>query len=246
MILIAAVLGAVVGSFLNVVIHRLPRGESLVRPGSRCPRCGTGIHWYYNLPLLGWLIVRGKCAECHQPISARYPAVEALTAVCFILPVTLGSSGWRVVLEWAFLAILIAIAFIDLEHQIIPNVIVLPAAAAGLAAAIALEPKHWWEFLIGSACAAVFLLLLALIWPGGMGLGDVKMALLMGAVLGRYVIVAVFLGFLFGGLVGILLILLGLRGRRDRIPFGPFLAMGSAVALLWGEKILTTYLTMYH
>src|SRR5680860_984550 len=97
-----------------------------------------------------------------------------------------------------------------------------------------------------NAIAAVFLLLLALIWPGGMGLGDVKMALLMGAVLGRYVIVAVFLGFLFGGLVGILLILLGLRGRRDRIPFGPFLAMGSAVALLWGEKILTTYLTMYH
>lgn len=246
MVIVSLVLGSVVGSFLNVVIHRLPLGQSLVRPGSRCPRCESPISWYHNVPLIGWLMLRGKCANCGRGISPRYPAVEALTAGSFVLPILLGMSGWRVLLAWGFLAVLISVAFIDLEHQIIPNKIVLPASVVGLAAAVALNPEHWWEFLAGSLGAGAFLMVLALLWPGGMGLGDVKLALFMGAVLGRYVAVALFFGFLLGGLVGVLLIASRLRGRRDRIPFGPFLALGSAVGLFWGEGIMTAYLGMYH
>ena len=137
---------------------------------------------------------------------------------------------------------MIVIAFIDLDHMIIPNVIVLPAALVGLAASIALDPGRWWVYLVAAVGSSLFLFVLALIWPGGMGMGDVKLALLMGAVLGAVVVVAFFLAFLFGAVVGLVLILSKRKGRKDAIPFGPYLALGSVMALLYGPWMLDTYL----
>ncbi|MCL5943101.1 MAG: A24 family peptidase, partial [Actinobacteria bacterium] len=150
----------------------------------------------------------------------------------------------RAVLVMAFLAVLVTITFIDMDHQIIPDRIVLPAAGVGLVAASALEPGRWWVYVVSSLGAAGFLLAIGLLWAGGMGFGDVKMALMMGAVLGSAVIVAMFVSFLVGGLTGVALVLAGRKGRRDKVPFGPFLAVGSAVAALWGPAILDAYLRL--
>ena len=242
---VSLLFGLVIGSFLNVVVYRLPRRESLVRPGSHCPRCGHAIRWYHNLPVAGWLILRGHCRDCGERISWRYPLVESLTGGLFVAAFFVFGLGGRLLLGWAFIAIMIIIVFIDLDHQIIPDKIVLPAAAAGLAASIALRPSGWWEYLVAAAGAAGFLFVIALIWAGGMGFGDVKMALLMGAVLGRSVIVALFLAFFLGGIVGVALIATKVKSRKDRIPFGPFLAAGSIIALLCGQAILDLYLSLF-
>lgn len=242
---VSLLLGLVIGSFLNVVVYRLPRGESLVRPGSHCPRCDHAIRWYHNLPVAGWLILRGRCRDCGARISWRYPFVEALMGGLFVAAFLVFGLGGRLLLGWAFISAMIAIVFIDLDHQIIPDKIVLPGAVVCLAASTALRPSGWWEYLLAAAGAAGFLLVIALIWAGGMGFGDVKMALLMGAVLGRSVIVAMFLAFLIGGIVGVVLIATKARSRKDRIPFGPFLAAGSIIALLCGQVILDLYLRLF-
>jgi leader peptidase (prepilin peptidase)/N-methyltransferase len=241
----ATLFGLVLGSFLNVVIYRVPRHESIVWPGSRCPSCGHEIRWYDNLPLVGWALLRGRCRDCGDPISRRYPLVEGVTGILFLAAFLVYGLQARLLLTWAFLAVLVVITFIDIDFFIIPDTIVLPAAAVGLAASIALAPHHWWEYVVAAFGAAAFLLLLALIWAGGMGMGDVKMALLMGAVLGRYVVVALFLAFLVGGIVGIGLMVAKLKKRTDRIPFGPYLAAGSAIAALWGANILNGYLKVF-
>lgn len=241
----SCVLGLVVGSFLNVVIYRLPRRESLVRPGSHCPVCGVAIRWFDNVPLLSWVLLRGRCRSCKTAISCRYPFVEALTAATFGLAAWRWGLSWQLPVSWIFLAGLIAIAFIDLEHMIIPNSIVLPGTVVGLAASIALRPGSWWVYIAGSLGAAAFMLVLALLWSGGMGPGDIKMALFMGAFLGEQVLVALFFAFLSGALVGLYLILVRKQSRKTRVPFGPFLALGSLIALYLGEPILRTYLDLY-
>ncbi|GAB4248654.1 MAG: A24 family peptidase [Thermoleophilia bacterium] len=241
---VAALAGLVIGSFLNVVIYRLPRKESLVRPGSHCPQCGRPVRWYDNVPVLSWLALRGRCRDCGERIAWRYPAVEALTGGSFLLAEVVYGPHPRAVLVMAFLAVLVTITFIDIDHQIIPDRIVLPAAGVGLVAASALEPGRWWVYVVSSLGAGGFLLAIGLLWAGGMGFGDVKMALMMGAVLGSAVIVAMFVSFLVGGLTGVALVLAGRKGRRDKVPFGPFLAVGSAVAALWGPAILDAYLRL--
>ena len=168
----------------------------------------------------------------------------AITALGFLLAYLQFDLSWRLLEACAFICVMIVIAFIDLDHMIIPNVIVLPAALVGLAASIALDPARWWVYLVAAVGSSLFLFVLALIWPGGMGMGDVKLALLMGAVLGAVVVVAFFLAFLFGAIVGLVLILSKRKGRKDAIPFGPYLALGSVIALLYGPWMLDSYLGM--
>jgi len=243
---VALVLGLALGSFLNVVIYRLPRRESLVRPGSHCPECGHAIRFYDNVPILSWLTLRGRCRDCGARISVRYPVVEAITGVAFVLALWRFGLEWPLLVSWAFIAAMVAVAFIDYDHMIIPNRIVLPGAVLGLVASITLHPQRWWVYVAGSLGAAGFLFVLALIWPGGMGPGDIKLALFMGAVLGAYVMVALFAAFLFGSMVGIFMLLVQKRSRKEKIPFGPYLAMGAIIAALVGETLLNSYLRVYN
>jgi leader peptidase (prepilin peptidase) / N-methyltransferase len=243
---VALVLGLAVGSFLNVVIYRLPRHESLVRPGSHCPSCGAPIRFYDNVPIISWLLLRGRCRDCRSSISARYPLVEAITGVSFVLAFWRFGQDWRLLVAWAFIAAMVAVAFIDYDHMIIPNKIVLPGAVMGLVASMALDPQRWWVYIAGSLGAGTFMFALALIWPGGMGPGDIKMALFMGAVLGAYVMVALFAAFLLGSLVGVFMLVVQKRSRKEKIPFGPYLAMGAILAALVGETLLNSYLRVYN
>ncbi len=245
-IVIALLFGLTIGSFLNVVIYRLPRHESLSRPGSHCPNCNTAIRWYDNIPVVSWVILRARCRKCGRPIAIRYPIVEAMTGIGFAL------AAWRFGLDWpalvgcAFIASLIAIAFIDFDEMIIPDVIVLPGTIIGLGASIALSPDRWWVYLVSSVGCAVFFLALVLLWPGGgMGLGDAKMGLFMGAVLGPKVLVAVFVAFLLGSVVGVYLLATKKASRKSKLPFGPFLAVGAALALFVGQMLIEAYTSIY-
>lgn len=237
--------GLVVGSFLNVLIYRLPRHESLVRPGSHCPGCDTAIRWYDNVPLVSWIVLHGRCRACRTRISCRYPLVESMTAVGFVLAMWRFDMSWPLLVAWAFIAAMIAIAFIDWDHMIIPNRIVLPGAAIGLAASVAIHPQRWWVYLAASAGAAAFMFALVMLWPGGMGPGDVKMALFMGAVLGSKVIVGLFAAFFLGSVVGVFMMVVLKRSRKTKIPFGPYLAAGSVIALFVGEQIVRAYMSLF-
>jgi len=191
-------------------------------------------------------MLRGKCRTCRAPISARYLLVEAITGASFVLAFWRFGLDWRLLVAWAFIAAMVAVAFIDYDHMIIPNKIVLPGAVMGLLASMALDPQRWWVYVAGSLGAAAFMFALALIWPGGMGPGDIKLALFMGAVLGAYVMVALFVAFLLGSLVGIFMLLVQKRSRKEKIPFGPYLAMGAILAALVGETLLNSYLGVYN
>jgi leader peptidase (prepilin peptidase)/N-methyltransferase len=241
---IAAPFGLIIGSFLNVVAYRLPRKESLVRPGSRCPGCGTAIKTYDNVPVLGWLLLRGRCRSCRAPISPRYPVVEAITAALAVAVVLTKHSSVNVTLGLVLVGVLVPIALIDLDHRIIPNKITLPAAVAAVAIGVALDLSRVPEQLIAGAAAAGFLLAFALLYPRGMGMGDVKLAGVLGLFLGRYVAVAILAGVLLGTIMGAAVMArLGVeKGRKTAIPFGPFLAVGGLLGLFAGPAIVHWYL----
>jgi leader peptidase (prepilin peptidase)/N-methyltransferase len=240
----AAIGGLIVGSFLNVVSYRLPRRESLVAPGSRCPRCGTAIKPYDNLPVLGWLLLRGRCRSCHERISARYPLVEATCAALALAVVLARHSAHDVALGLALVAVLVPVAVIDLDHRTIPNRITLPAAIAAVAIGLATRPAGVPEQLIAAAAAGGFLLAFALAYPRGMGMGDVKLAAVMGLFLGPSVAVAVLAGVLAATVVGAAIMArVGVgQGRKTAVPFGPFLALGGVVALFAGPALVHWYL----
>jgi leader peptidase (prepilin peptidase) / N-methyltransferase len=241
---LAAVYGAVIGSFLNVVVYRLPRHESLVTPGSRCPSCNATIKPYDNVPVLGWLLLRGRCRACAAPISPRYPAVEALTAVLVVAVVLIRHSAHDIALGLVLVVVLMPVALIDLEHRVIPNKITLPAALAAIAVGAVTRPGGVPEQLIAGAAAGGFLLLFALAYPRGMGMGDVKLAAVLGLFLGREVGVALMVGVVSATLVGVAIMArdgVG-EGRKTAVPFGPFLALGGVVALLVGGPIVHWYL----
>jgi leader peptidase (prepilin peptidase) / N-methyltransferase len=240
----AGVLGATVGSFLNVVAYRLPRRESLVRPGSRCPGCGTAIRPHDNLPVVGWLLLRGRCRSCRAAISPRYPIVEAITAALAVAVVLSKHSAVDLVLGLVLVGVLVPVALIDLEHQIIPNKITLPAAVAAVAIGAALDLRGVPEQLIAGAGAGGFLLAFALVYPRGMGIGDVKLAAVLGLFLGRSVGVAILAGVLTGTIIGAAIMArLGVqKGRKTKVPFGPFLALGGVIALFAGPSIVHWYL----
>jgi len=239
---LAGVLGGLIGSFLNVVVHRLPRGESLVSPGSRCPSCGAVVAPYDNVPLVSWLVLRGRCRRCGARISARYPLVELITALAFAAVALARGVDEELALWLPFVAVLIAVAAIDLEHQIIPNRIVAPAAVYGLAASLVIRTDAVPELLAAAAAAFALLLLAALAYPAGMGMGDVKLAGLMGLYLGLSVAPALFTAFIAGSVVGVALLARSPAGNRRRgIPFGPFLALGGFVGVLAGPELIDLY-----
>ena len=241
---IDALFGAVIGSFLNVVAYRLPRHESLVSPGSHCPSCDTAIKPYDNLPVIGWLLLRGRCRAGGVRISARYPAIEALTAVLAVAVVLARHSVHEVALGLVLVTVLVPVAMIDLEHRIIPNAITLPAALAAVGIGVVTKPSGVPEQLIAGAAAGGFLLLFVLAYPRGMGMGDVKLAAVLGLFLGRSVGVALFVGVLAGTVVGaVIMARRGVeQGRKTAVPFGPFLALGGVVALLAGSPLVHWYL----
>ncbi|HUJ55990.1 MAG TPA: prepilin peptidase [Gaiellaceae bacterium] len=232
--------GLALGSFLNVVAARVPLRRSIVSPGSACMSCGHEIAWYDNIPLVSWLALRGRCRSCGAAIPARYPAVELVSALL------VGACIWHfglhaeALVAVLFCLVLVAISATDLEHGIIPNRIVLPAAAVVLLAQTAIRPSPQWA--IGALGASGFLFAAALAAPGGMGMGDVKLALVLGAMLGKSVTVALFVGMLAAFVPAIYLLLrYGMAARKRKLPFGPFLAAGSVVALFWGPQLLDRY-----
>ncbi len=241
---IVAMFGAVVGSFLNVVAYRLPRHESLVSPGSHCPNCNTPVKPYDNVPVLGWLLLRGRCRSCRAPISPRYPAIEGLAAVLAVAVVLTRHSVHDIALGLVLVLVLVPVALIDFEHRIIPNKITLPAAIAAVAIGAVTRPSGVPEQLIAGAAAGGFLLLFALAYPRGMGMGDVKLAAVLGLFLGRSVGVALMVGVLSATLVGVAIMAReGVQeGRKTAVPFGPFLALGGVVAVLAGPQLVHWYL----
>lgn len=235
--------GLAVGSFLNVLAARLPLQRSVVHPASACMSCETEIRWYDNVPLLSYALLRGRCRTCSARIGLRYPAVELVTA----LLVAGCALAFGLTLDAAvaafFCIALVAVSATDLEHRIIPNKIVVPAAVVVLAAQTALHPSPEWA--LAALGASGFLFAAALAYPAGMGMGDVKLALLMGAMLGRTVGVALMLGMLAALVPGIYLLAKhGQKARKMGVPFGPFLALGSVVALFWGHAVLDAYLRL--
>jgi leader peptidase (prepilin peptidase) / N-methyltransferase len=238
----AAVLGALIGSFLNVVIWRLPRGESIVSPGSRCPSCGKPLAAYDNVPVLSWAVLGGRCRSCGAPISPRYPIVELLTAASFAGVVAVRGFDDDLVLELPFVAALIALAGIDLDHKLLPNKIVYPMAAYGVAATALVETADLVEHLIAGAGAFLFLLAAVIAYPRGMGMGDVKLGGTMGLYLGLSVIPAFLVAFLSGTIVGLGIIAReGPGARKKAVPFGVFLALGGIVGVLAGTELIDLY-----
>jgi leader peptidase (prepilin peptidase)/N-methyltransferase len=240
---IFGVLGLLVGSFLNVMIARLPADESLVRPRSHCPHCGHGIRFYDNVPVLSWLLLRGRCRDCRESISARYPLVEALTGALCALAVVAKGGDEDALLAVAFVLVLVPVAFIDLDHRIIPNRILLPGAVAAVVILAVTDPERLPEHLIAGGAAGLFFLLAALAYPSGLGMGDVKLAAVMGLYLGSSVVPALLVALLAGSLVGVTIIARDgvAAGRKTAVPFGPFLALGALVGLFWGPLIVAWY-----
>jgi leader peptidase (prepilin peptidase)/N-methyltransferase len=243
----AGVLGAIVGSFLNVVAYRLPRHESLVTPASHCPNCGTPVKPYDNIPILSWILLRGHCRGCSEPISPRYPLVEAVTAALCVGAVLAHHSATGIALSIVLILLVVPAALIDLEYRIIPNRITALGAVLALGLGIALDPAGEPERLIAGAVAGGFLLIALLAYPGGMGMGDVKLAAVMGLFLGSAVAPAILVALLSGVIAGAVVIARkgAGEGRKTAIPFGPFLALGALVGVFAGQPLVEVYVNHF-
>jgi leader peptidase (prepilin peptidase)/N-methyltransferase len=242
--LIAFVGGLIVGSFVTVVAHRVPRGLSIVGPRSQCPGCGAQIAAYDNIPVLSWVLLRGRARCCGASISPLYPLTELAVGALFAATVLVhGGDPAEIAIDLVFVTMLVAVTLTDLERRIIPNKILLAGAIACVAIALPTDPAGMPERLIAAAGAGGLFFLAALVYPAGMGLGDVKLAAVMGLFLGRSVAPAIFVALLAGSLVGVALIARhGARGRKMAIPFGPFLALGGLVGVLAGGGLIDLYL----
>jgi leader peptidase (prepilin peptidase) / N-methyltransferase len=246
-VIAAALGGLLVGSFLNVVAHRLPRGESLLRPRSRCPGCGTQLRAIDNLPVISWLALRARCHHCGASISARYPIVELVTGALYIAVVASQDDAARIVLGLLLVTALVPITLIDLELRIIPNVITGPAALAAVVTIAALDTDFLPEALIAGAAGGGFFLVAAILYPRGMGMGDVKLAGMLGLYLGRAVAPAIFIALIAGVVVGAAVIARkgATEGRKTAVPFGPFLALGGVIAFFAGADLVDAYLDTF-
>jgi leader peptidase (prepilin peptidase) / N-methyltransferase len=245
--LFACAAGAMIGSFLTVVAHRVPRAESIVAGRSHCPGCGAQIAAYDNVPVFSWLLLRGRSRCCHQHISSRYPLTElALATLYAAVAIRFHDDLGELVVGLIFVSMLVAITLTDLERRIIPDKILLVASALGLVAIAIADPGSLPERLAAAAGAGGVLFLAALAYPGGMGLGDVKLAAAMGLFLGVEVIPALFVALLAGSLVGLAMIARhGAAARKQAIPFGPFLALGGVTALLAGQALIDLYTSTF-
>jgi leader peptidase (prepilin peptidase)/N-methyltransferase len=242
-VVLAALGGLAIGSFLNVVVWRVPRHESLVKPPSHCPGCDALIKPWDNVPVVSWLLLRGRCRSCGEPISVRYPLVEAATALLYVAVVLARHDAAGVALGIALMTILVPVVLIDYDHHIIPNAITAFGAVVALAITLALDRGFVVEQLIAAAAAGGFFFVVAMLYPRGMGMGDAKLAGVLGLYLGRAVGPAVAIAFITGSLVGVLIIARkgAAEGRKTRVPFGPFLALGGAIALFVGTQLANDY-----
>ena len=245
------ILGLCVGSFLNVVIARLPAGRSIVYPGSSCPRCGKSIAWYDNLPVLSYALLRGRCRNCRNSISWRYPAVEIASGILFALAYLRFESGFGLASALVLLAGLVAITAIDLDHQIIPDVLSVPGIALGLLFSVAPGGIGWADSLLGVLVGGgVFVVIIVastlVIGQAGMGVGDIKLGAMLGAFLGwKLALLSILLSMLLGGPLAGTLLATGRKGRKDPIPFGPLLALGGLISLFWGDAVLAWYFRQF-
>ncbi len=255
MTLIIFIFGLIIGSFLNVCIYRLPRDISIIRPSSACPICKNPIKPWDNIPLLSYIILRGKCRNCGERISIRYPIVELLNGLFYLLILYVFGFGWHLLPLFAFISSMIVITLIDLEFQIIPDVITLPGIIIGLVSSSFLLPDPFLNFnssnttvgflnsFIGLLLGGGLFYIIAIVSRGGMGGGDIKMMAMVGAFMGwKAVLLVTFIGSLLGSIMGIFLMLLKGKDRKTKVPFGPFLAIGSIITLFWGGAILKWYL----
>jgi leader peptidase (prepilin peptidase)/N-methyltransferase len=243
--LIVFVLGLIIGSFCNVIIYRLPLGKSIIIPGSHCRSCAAPIRPWENIPVLSYLILRGRCRACKEPISLRYPSVELVSGVLYVLLwFKLGFS-----IPFAVYAMLVstllAVALIDYDHKIIPNIITLPGMIIGLALSTWALPITLVDSLLGLLLGGGLFYLIAFLTKGGMGGGDIKLIAMIGCFLGwQGALFTIFSGALLGSLVGITLMLLGRKGRKDKVPFGPFLSCGAILFILSGRDLINWYLNL--
>jgi leader peptidase (prepilin peptidase)/N-methyltransferase len=243
--------GAVVGSFLNVCIYRIPAGESIVSPASRCPHCQAPIRWYQNIPIFSYLFLGGKCASCKAHISLRYPLVEVLTGLLFALVMYRFGFHWATIIYWIFTSILVVVTFIDVDHRIIPDVLTLPGILLGFLGSFAIPWISWTDSLLGILVGGGSLFLVAVVYEWltkkeGMGGGDIKLLAMLGAFLGwKAVLPVVFLSSLLGSLVGVPLMLIKKADSKLAIPFGPFLATGALLYLFWGPSFIRWYLSFF-
>ena len=244
----AFLFGTIIGSFLNVCIYRIPQGQSLLHPGSHCPNCGVTVRWYQNVPLLSFVFLGGRCINCKVPISVRYPIVEGLTGLLFALVFHHFGAHPATLIYWIFVAALVAITFIDLDHQIIPDVISIPGILAGFSCSFFLPWMSWTDSVFGILLGGGSLYLVAVGYElitknEGMGGGDIKLLAMIGAFMGwKAVLPIVFLSSLLGCLVGIPVMLIQKADRKLAIPFGPFLASAAIIFLLFGGRIIQEYL----
>ncbi|MEZ0449648.1 prepilin peptidase [Cellulomonas sp. ICMP 17802] len=256
LVVVAGIVGLAIGSFLNVVIWRVPRGESVAHPPSACPRCGHAIRSRDNVPVLSWLLLRGRCRDCGNPISARYPIVEAATGVLFAATAWWTGPSWVLPALLYLVAISVALALIDLDTKRLPNAIVLPSypVAFALLTLASWNPggtPDWAALvraLIGAAVLYAIYLVTVVVYPAGMGFGDVKLAGVLGLYLGWFGWGALFVGwfsaFLFGGIFSVALLFSGRAGRKSGIPFGPWMLLGAAVGIVLGEALWSWYLAV--
>ncbi|MFZ1057991.1 MAG: prepilin peptidase [Candidatus Rokuibacteriota bacterium] len=242
------VLGAMVGSFLNVCAWRLPKGRSLWTPGSACPNCAHPIRWYDNVPILSFLFLQGRCRDCQAPIAWRYPIVELGTALLFALAYSQIGLEWPLAFVLIFLSALTVLTVTDLEHQLIPDRVTLPVIVAGFVGSLVGGRPAWLDSLLGilvggGIICGIILGSRLILGVDGMGGGDVTLAAMLGAFLGwKLLLLGLFLAVLVGAAVALALLAAGRKGGKDPIPFGPFLALGGAVSLFWGKEILQWYL----
>ena len=243
----AFIVGAMVGSFANVCIHRLPWRQSLVVPGSHCPHCQQPIRPWHNIPLLSYVWLSGRCAYCHVTISWRYPLVELLCGILYVfLYHHFGFTAQGVVFMLLATALLI-VSFIDLAHKIVPDAITLPGILVGLVASLTLTSTGIIDAMVGLCLGGGLFLLIALLSRGGMGGGDIKLIAMIGAFLGwQAVLVTILFGAFLGALVGLSLIVMKKKGRKDPVPFGPFLAIGALIAMVWGHDLFSWYIHSPH
>jgi leader peptidase (prepilin peptidase) / N-methyltransferase len=250
LLVVCGLFGLVVGSFLNVVVWRVPRHESVVRPGSHCPSCDTELGAVENIPVLSWLVLRGRCRHCHARISARYPLVELLTAALWVGLAQRFGSTWELPPYLVLAAGLVALSLIDLDHFLLPNRVLYPTGIAMTAlfavpAVVDGQGDDYLRGVLGGAAAFAVFFVIHVVQPRGMGFGDVRLSFVLGFALGwlswGHVYLGLFLGFLLGAVLGTLLIALRLRTRKDHVPFGPFLAAGAMIAIYWGTQILDAF-----
>jgi leader peptidase (prepilin peptidase)/N-methyltransferase len=247
LIVIAVVYGLIIGSFLNAWAWRLAHDQKITAGRSACPRCHHQIRAYDNIPVLSWLVLRGRCRDCGAPISRRYPLGEGLTAVLFGAVAAFDGLSWLLIPNLIFVSVMILVSQVDLEIRIIPDVVILPATLIGLPLMILLGDGAWWEWPLAGVAAAGVLFLISEVYyrlrhVEGMGLGDVKMALCMGVYLGASVIPAMFIGFMSGAVIGVAVMVLRKGDAKTAIPFGPFLAAGAIIALFAGQALIDAYL----